>query len=142
MRLHVATSNRPAWLSNVAAEFDTKGDGWPEAIQPLLLHAASADSSWLSIVQLRDVTEKLVVVGGGDPLSVEAQRNATMLFKIHLRATLAAKRVLNDHRLSADAYEWVLGEVAERFMKVRTPEMFSLQGEGWGPYLGNQVVGL
>ena len=69
-------------------------------------------------MQLRDVTEKLVVVGGGDPLSVEAQRNATMLFKIHLRATLAAKRVLNDHRLNADAYEWVLGEVAERFMKV------------------------
>ena len=69
-------------------------------------------------MQLRDVTEKLVVVGGGDPLSVEAQRNATMLFKIHLRATLGAKRVLNEHRLNADAYEWVLGEVAERFMKV------------------------
>ena len=59
-----------------------------------------------------------MVVGGGDALSVEAQRNATMLFKIHLRATMASKRVLNDHRLNADAFDWVLGEVAERFMKV------------------------
>ena len=68
--------------------------------------------------QVRETLEKLVVVGGPDPLSQEAQRNATMLFKIHLRATMAIKRVLNEHRLSQDAFDWVLGEVEERFMKV------------------------
>ena len=82
-----------------------------------------------------------MVVGGPDPLSVEAQRNATMLFKIHLRGTLAAKRVLNEHRLNQDAFDWVLGEVEERFMKARPlawpPRLrgrrSGLQPERWRP---------
>ena len=59
--------------------------------------------------------EKLKVVAGQDELSCEAQRNATLLINILLRSTLAAKRVLKEFRLSPEAFDWLLGEVASRF---------------------------
>ena len=67
---------------------------------------------------MQELTEKLIVVGGADALSVEAQRNATMLFKIHLRSTLSAKRVAGEFHLSRQAFEWILGEVDSRFKQV------------------------
>lgn len=68
--------------------------------------------------QVKELSEKLVVVGGGDPLSVEAQRNATMLFQIHLRSTLSGKRVPAEFKLNREAFEWILGEVDSRFKQV------------------------
>jgi DNA-directed RNA polymerase II subunit RPB1 len=64
---------------------------------------------------VRKLTAKLVVVPGDDPLSVEAQRNATVLFTVLLRSKLAAKRVLREHGLNRSAFLWVVGEVEERF---------------------------
>lgn len=66
------------------------------------------------IAKVRELTEKLRVVGGADPLSREAQRNATLLFFCLLRSTLASKRVLAEHKLSPDAFEWLVGEVGTR----------------------------
>ena len=62
--------------------------------------------------------EKLRVVTGSDPLSREAQRNATVLFFCHLRATFAAKRCLREYKLTREAFDWILGEVEERFNRV------------------------
>ncbi|KAJ6774697.1 DNA-DIRECTED RNA polymerase SUBUNIT [Salix purpurea] len=61
--------------------------------------------------------ERLKVVPGEDPLSVEAQKNATLFFGILLRSTLASKRVLQEYRLSREAFDWVIGEIESRFLQ-------------------------
>ena len=58
---------------------------------------------------------------GQDALSKEAQRNATLLFFSHLRATFASKRVLREYKLTPEAFDWILGEVETRFNQVRLP---------------------
>jgi DNA-directed RNA polymerase II subunit RPB1 len=80
------------------------------------------DRSQPSDLHPRDVIQKvsalldrLVVVVGDDPLSAEAQNNATLLYRILVRGMLASKRVLKDFRLSEAALNWVLGEVETRF---------------------------
>lgn len=55
------------------------------------------------ITKVRELLSKLEVVKGTDALSVEAQRNATYNFFALIRATLASKRVLLEHRLSPQA---------------------------------------
>lgn len=69
--------------------------------------------------------ERLVVVVGDDPLSVEAQNNAVTNYRILVRSLLATKRVLKDWRLSKAALDWVLGEIETRFnvAKVNPGEM-------------------
>lgn len=42
-------------------------------------------------------------------------KNATLLFSCLLRSTLAARRVLEEHRLTAAAFDWLVGEVEVRF---------------------------
>ena len=67
------------------------------------------------IDRVKQLSERFSVVKGADPISREAQDNATMLFKILLRSTFAAKRVLKDHNLTRDAFEWLMGEIEGRF---------------------------
>jgi len=59
--------------------------------------------------------DRLVVVAGDDALSREAQRNGTLVFGILVRSTLASKTVLSEHRLSKQAFEYLLGEIETRF---------------------------
>jgi DNA-directed RNA polymerase II subunit RPB1 len=75
--------------------------------------------------KVNGLLERLVVVVGDDPLSVEAQANATTLYRILVRSMLASKRVLRDFRLSAAALDWVIGEIETRFniAKVNPGEM-------------------
>ena len=70
------------------------------------------------VTQIKDLTEKLKVVGGADTLSVEAQRNATFMFFSLLRQTFASKRVLNELRLNDAAFRWIIGEIHSRFNQV------------------------
>jgi DNA-directed RNA polymerase II subunit RPB1 len=44
--------------------------------------------------------KNIVVVPGKDTLSIEAQKNATLLFSSLLRSTLSSKRVLQEYRLT------------------------------------------
>ncbi|GAX18796.1 DNA-directed RNA polymerase II subunit RPB1 [Fistulifera solaris] len=69
--------------------------------------------------------DRLVAVVGDDPLSVEAQANATTLYRILIRSLLASKRVLSEFRLTKAALEWVVGEIETRFFvaKVSPGEM-------------------
>ncbi|KAK9843436.1 hypothetical protein WJX81_002541 [Elliptochloris bilobata] len=69
------------------------------------------------VAKVRELLAKLAVVEGPDALSREAQRNATLLFFAHARAMLASKRVLREHRLSAEALDYVIGEIEARFHK-------------------------
>jgi DNA-directed RNA polymerase II subunit RPB1 len=69
--------------------------------------------------------DRLIVVAGTDTLSVEAQTNATTLYRILLRSSLSLKRVLMEYRFSEAALDWVLGEIEARFhqAKVNPGEM-------------------
>ena len=60
---------------------------------------------------------KNVVIPGSDVLSIEAQKNSTTLFNCMVRAALASKQVLKVHRLNAEAFRWVCGEVEQRFAR-------------------------
>ncbi|KAL3809055.1 LOW QUALITY PROTEIN: hypothetical protein ACHAXA_001717, partial [Cyclostephanos tholiformis] len=77
------------------------------------------------IEKIDAMLRRLVVVVGDDILSVEAQSNATTLYRILIRSYLASKRVLKDYRLSETALNWVLGEIEARFhhAKVSPGEM-------------------
>jgi DNA-directed RNA polymerase II subunit RPB1 len=77
------------------------------------------------IQKVNALLDRLVVVVGDDPLSVEAQTNATTLYRILVRSLLSTKRVLKEFRLSEAALNWVIGEVETRFhtAKVNPGEM-------------------
>ena len=77
------------------------------------------------ITKVNELLDRLVVVVGNDPLSVEAQANATTLYRILVRSLLSTKRILKDYRLSEAALSWVIGEVETRFnvAKVNPGEM-------------------
>ncbi|XP_004512182.1 DNA-directed RNA polymerase II subunit RPB1 [Cicer arietinum] len=77
-----------------------------------------SDMHPMEIVEAIDkLQERLKVVPGDDLLSQEAQKNATLLFNILLRSTFASKRVLEEYRLSREAFEWVVGEIESRFLQ-------------------------
>jgi DNA-directed RNA polymerase II subunit RPB1 len=65
--------------------------------------------------RLQDLMDHLIVVRGDDPLSRESQQNATLMFRMHLRATFAVRPVLEEYHLTKKAFEWVMGEVETRF---------------------------
>ncbi|XP_019455346.1 PREDICTED: DNA-directed RNA polymerase II subunit 1-like isoform X3 [Lupinus angustifolius] len=78
----------------------------------------TSDIHPMEIVDAIDkLQERLKVVPGDDLLSQEAQKNATLLFNILLRSTFASKRVLEEYRLSREAFEWVVGEIESRFLQ-------------------------
>jgi DNA-directed RNA polymerase II subunit RPB1 len=64
---------------------------------------------------VHELEKRLIVVRGDDPLSQEAQENATLNFRMHLRATLATRRVLEKSHLTREAFDWVIGEVETKF---------------------------
>jgi len=67
---------------------------------------------------VRELSKKLVIVSGEDPLSKQAQQNATILMNILLRSTLCSKKMATQHKLNAEAFEWLLGEIETRFLTV------------------------
>ena len=52
------------------------------------------------IEAVQKLSNRLVIVRGDDPLSLEAQDNATLNFRMHLRATFATRRVLERYHLT------------------------------------------
>ena len=67
------------------------------------------------IDSVQKLGERLIVVRGDDPLTHEAQHNATLRFGMHLRATLASRPILEREHLTREAFDWVLGEVESKF---------------------------
>ncbi|KAJ2758374.1 DNA-directed RNA polymerase II core subunit rpo21, partial [Coemansia sp. BCRC 34490] len=65
---------------------------------------------------VRSLTDsRIPVIRGDDTLSIEAQKNATLLFQIHLRSILASKFVIEKHHLTKEAFDWLLAEIETRF---------------------------
>jgi DNA-directed RNA polymerase II subunit RPB1 len=107
----------------------------PVNIKRILVNALRQfriDSSQPSILHPKIVIDKvtalltrLVIVPGNDKLSVEAQSNATIMFRILVRSMLACKRVLKEYRLTEPCFNWILDEIETRFhlSKVSPGEM-------------------
>eukprot|EP00080_Pristionchus_pacificus_P004343 PDM64363.1 hypothetical protein PRIPAC_52619 [Pristionchus pacificus] len=66
---------------------------------------------------VREVSKKLIIVGGEDRISKQAQYNATLLMNILVRSTLCSKQLAEKHRLNSEAFEWLLGEIETRFQQ-------------------------
>jgi len=69
------------------------------------------------IPQVNELLDRLIVVRGDDPLSLESQHNATLLFKAQLRSRLAFKRLVIESSLNQLAFQHVLGEIESRFSR-------------------------
>ena len=67
------------------------------------------------ITGVRDLLKKCIIVRGDDPMSVQANENATMLFQCLIRETFCTKMVAEHHKLSEEAFEWLLGEIESKF---------------------------
>lgn len=67
------------------------------------------------ILRLKSCLSNLSVVVGDDPLSKEAQHNATLLFKIFVRMKLSSKRVLKEYRFSKEAFHWICENIETDF---------------------------
>jgi len=78
-------------------------------LEPTSLHPK------LVIDTVKRMCSELIIVRGDDPLSREAQANATLLFQILLRSKLATKRVLKEYRLNEEALVWLSGTVVAAF---------------------------
>ena len=79
--------------------------------EPTTLHPRTV------LEQIKGLLEDdLIVVRGDDPLSREAQANATLLFQIMIRMKFAVKRVLKEFRLNEKSLIWIRGEIFSKFM--------------------------
>ena len=63
-----------------------------------------------------------MICKGDDRISQQANANATLLMNCLVRSVLCSKQVIEQYRLSAEAFEWILGEIEARFQQamVRT----------------------
>ncbi len=87
------------------------------------------------VESVKQLCENLVIVAGEDRLSKEAQANATLLMNILLRSYLSSKRITEEHKLSEEAFDWLIGEIETRFQQAK-----SQPGEMVGP-LAAQSLG-
>ena len=87
------------------------------------------------IEDVKKLVKQLIVVKGEDHLSLAAQYNATLLFCVMLRSTLCSARVANEFRLSEQAFDWIIGEVKNKFLTAQAHP-----GEMCGA-LGAQSIG-
>ena len=49
--------------------------------------------------------------------SCECKMNATMLFRIYLRSSLASKLILNKYKLNKESFKWIINEVCKEYRK-------------------------
>ena len=70
------------------------------------------------IVQVRDMLKRICVISNrvGMP---ESQDNAKLLFSIFARSMLASKPLMKEHRLTIKAFDWLIAEIENRFMKAQ-----------------------
>ena len=66
---------------------------------------------------VKNLCERLIVVRGTDRLTIEAQHNATILFKCMLRSVFATKRIIEEFHLNRASFEWAIGDVESQFAR-------------------------
>ncbi|KAJ7789277.1 beta and beta-prime subunits of DNA dependent RNA-polymerase [Mycena olivaceomarginata] len=84
-----------------------------------IFHIDCRQTSHLDPIYIIDAVkalgERLIIIRGDDSLSKQAQEDAVLVFRMHLRATFAARQVVEKYRLSREAFDWALGEVESKF---------------------------
>lgn len=70
------------------------------------------------IEEVRSLLKHLCVISPATGMA-ESQDNAKLLFSIFARSTLASKPILCEHRLTQKAFDWLIAEIHNRFMKAQ-----------------------
>lgn len=70
------------------------------------------------IREVNDLLTRLCVISPETGMP-ESQDNAKLLFSIFARSILASKSIMCEHRLTQKAFDWLLAEVNNRFMKAQ-----------------------
>ena len=68
-------------------------------------------------VIFRNLCDKFMVVKGDDRISKQANDNATTLMKCLVRSMLCSRQAIQKHRLTAEAFDWLVGEIETRFQQ-------------------------
>jgi DNA-directed RNA polymerase II subunit RPB1 len=68
---------------------------------------------------VEELLKKCIVVNGEDRMSKLANENATLLFNCLVRSTLCSRRVAEEFRLTTEAFEWLIGEIKDRFQQAQ-----------------------
>ena len=76
----------------------------------------------VNVVGVRDLSKRFMIVKGEDSISKQANANATTLMSCLVRSVLCARKVIEEYRLSADAFEWILGEINSKFIQAQVQQ--------------------
>ena len=89
------------------------------------MHSISDLHPMVVLRKIEELKRRLILVKGEDQFSTEAQSNALKLFTIVLNYNLSCKRIIQSERISAKAFDWIIGEIESRFFQaiVRPGEM-------------------
>ena len=89
---------------------------WNTKLELGITHESVSDLDPVQVYEdVKELLQRLIVVPGKDTLSVQAQDNATNLFQIMVRSTLASKLVVKEHRLSKVAWDTIIDQVEIQF---------------------------
>ncbi|KQC45091.1 RPS15p component of the small (40S) ribosomal subunit [Saccharomyces cerevisiae] len=69
------------------------------------------------VLGVKDLQENLLVLRGKNEIIQNAQRDAVTLFCCLLRSRLATRRVLQEYRLTKQAFDWVLSNIEAQFLR-------------------------
>merc|ERR1719343_1034061 len=74
--------------------------------------------------EIVDLTEQLMselevtrAIAEGDTIGREVEDNAKIILNAHIRTALASKKVLVKDQLTKQSFDWLRGEIKQRFMK-------------------------
>lgn len=70
----------------------------------------TTDLNPLNVVEgVRSLCDTFLIVKGEDRISKQANENATTLMKCLVRSVLCSRRIIEEHRLTPEAFEWLIG---------------------------------
>ncbi|CAI4328075.1 ALI_collapsed_G0008730.mRNA.1.CDS.1 [Saccharomyces cerevisiae] len=69
------------------------------------------------VLGVKDLQENLLVLRGKNEIIQNAQRDAVTLFCCLLRSRLGTRRVLQEYRLTKQAFDWVLSNIEAQFLR-------------------------
>jgi DNA-directed RNA polymerase II subunit RPB1 len=82
------------------------------------IHSSKSDLNPIDVIdRVDELARSLIIVKGNDPISREAQENATLLIRMMLYSNLSAKQVIFKHHLNEKAFNFIIGSVRERFYR-------------------------
>ncbi|CAI4057347.1 hypothetical protein SKDZ_04G1010 [Saccharomyces kudriavzevii ZP591] len=69
------------------------------------------------VIGVKDLQENLLVLRGKNEIIQNAQQDAVTLFCCLFRSRLATRRILQEYRLTKQAFEWVLSNIEAQFLR-------------------------